>query len=232
MGWVDSASLMISNAMQRVEISAHNVANITTPGFKAYSGVGFQRLVDAAAAMSPANRSLTVNFADGKLQNTGNPLDLAISGDGFFVVRSSAGTFYTRNGQFRRDADGNLVLGDGLVLQSNTGDVNLQSSNIRVLLDGTVLDNGEAVSHIAVARFDDVSSLEPIGGGLFRAASGSTMSGEDARIEQGMLETSNVSTADEMLTIMSAMRSAECGQHLVQAYDDLMGRVITAFGQY
>lgn len=231
MGWVDSAGLMLSNAMQRVETSAHNVANLATPGFKSYRSGEFQKLIRNTEGSGQSQGTLSVDFSAGKLRSTANPFDLAILGNGFFVVRSAEGTFYTRNGQLQRDADGNLVTADGLMLQSDAGDVNVQSSEIHILADGTVLDDGEAVSRISVVHFEDTSQLKSVGDGLFSASSGAAHEVDDAQIRQGMLETSNVSTADEMLSIMSALRRAECGQHLVQAYDDLMGRVITTFGQ-
>ena len=162
---------------------------------------------------------------------TGNPYDLALSGQGFLMVRSGDQIFYTRSGQFSRDADGRLVDGAGAVLQSEDGDMLVRGQNIKIEKDGTVLDDGEPVSRIAVVNFKGVSVLDAASSNRFVTAVGVQPERIDAQIQQGMLESSNVSTAQEMIAIMASTRSAETGQRLVQVYDDLMGRALTAFGQ-
>jgi flagellar basal-body rod protein FlgG len=165
------------------------------------------------------------------LQNTGNPFDLALSGPGFFVVRAGDAILYTRDGQFHRDSEGRLVSAEGMVLQSDSGDVSVQADNPEILADGTVLDNGNPVARIKVEDFADLHQLQPALGGAFHAAAGQGQDVAVPQIRQGMLEQANVNTADEMLSVMAALRSAQSGQKLVQVYDDLMGRAITAFGQ-
>jgi flagellar basal body rod protein FlgG len=170
------------------------------------------------------------DFTGGALQNTGNPLDLAISGSGFFAVRDSDQTFYTRGGQFTRDAHGHMVTPAGLMLQSVSGDMVLGAGDAKILPDGTVTSDGEPAGRVAVVNFEDQKDLKPAGGGLFTAPA-SAAKPASAQIRQGMLEASNVSTAVEMISIMSGLRSAGSGQKVVQLYDDLMGRAVTAFGQ-
>jgi len=93
-----------------------------------------------------------------------------------------------------------------------------------------VLDGDTPVGRLAVVSFADTSVLRPIGAGLFSAPEDAAQP-VSAELHQGMLETSNVSTADEMVSIMAALRSAQSGQRVVQVYDDLMGRAVSAFGQ-
>jgi flagellar basal-body rod protein FlgF len=176
------------------------------------------------------SNSTSVDFAPGKLRSTGNPFDLAISGQGFFVVRSAAETYYTRNGQFDRDSDGRLVAPGGMALQSTAGDVVVGSSNVTVLQDGTVLEGGEPIARLSIANVADPKTLRPVGGGLFAAATApEEVAGPVVR--QGMLETSNVSAADEMISIMAALRNAQSGQQMIQVYDELADRAASAFGQ-
>lgn len=234
MGAIEIAGSIISRATQRVEISAQNMANMTTPGYKARHQ--FSTLIIAPQNNQPISfvdqqNQQAIDFTNGKLTNTGNPFDLAISGSGFFVVQSAGGTFFTRNGQFSRDADGHLVTPDGMILQSATGDVTVGGSDVKILSDGTVLDGGQPAARLAIADFADPHTLQPAGAGLFAAPAGAARDVASPQIRQGMLETSNVSTADEMLSVMAALRSAETGQRVVQVYDDLMGRALTAFGQ-
>lgn len=232
MGVIEIAELSLSQAMRRMETSAQNLANMVTPGFKAHRTFSLAP-DDGTAAVSGAVRSVgqgAVDFSDGKLQQTGNPLDLAIMNDGFFVVRSDDGVFYTRNGQFRRDSNGMLITADGLIVQSISGDLHVEG-DMKFLPDGTVLQNNEPVARLRIVGFDDLQKLTVAGPGLFGAPTELVRDVEDVQVRQGMLESSNVTTADEMLSIMAALRSAESSQRIVQVYDDLMGKAINTLGQ-
>jgi flagellar basal-body rod protein FlgF len=235
-GVVEIAGAILSRAFAHTEISAQNLANMTTPGYKARLFSDFasrvsDSTVDRGTATYANRTAASADFSAGKLQNTGSPFDLALSGQGFFVVREGDQLFYTRDGQFSRGSDGKIVTADGLALQSADGnDVVVSGNNPKILADGTVLENGQPTSQIAVENFSDPSMLKSSGSTLFTAPAGEASDG-DAEIQQGMIESSNVSTAQEMISIMAALRSAESGQKLVQVYDDLMGQAVNAFGQ-
>ncbi len=232
MGLVEIGEVIISRAARRVEVAAQNIANMTTAGYKARRP--FFDMVTSAPGASAAWAGPpegSVDFTVGKLQNTGNAFDLALAGRGFFVLRSGDDTLYTRNGQFSRDAEGHLVAPGGAVLQSGGGDVTVGAAAVAVLADGTILQDGEPVDRVSIADFADTRVLRDAGAGLYAAPPGAASELALPQIRQGTLETSNISTADEMLSVMAAMRSAETGQRVVQAYDDLMGRALTAFGQ-
>jgi flagellar basal-body rod protein FlgG len=235
MGAIELAGAILSRASQRVEVAAQNMANMTTPGYKAKRS--FLQMIDqtslgpADAGFSDNRPELLTDFTDGKLRNTGAPFDLAISGSGFFAVRSGDITLYTRNGQFRRDSDGRLVTSSGMALQSSGGDLTVDAGNVTILPDGTVLNDGQPAAQVTVVDFSDPQVLKPAEGGAFSAPAGAAHDVTSTHIHQGMLEESNVSTASEMLSLMSAMRSAESGQHIVQALDDLLGQAVNAFGQ-
>ena len=231
MGLIEVGGVILSRAAQRVDLCAQNLTNVTTPGYKARAQ--FSTLLsdaESAPSLDTTPKSGGIDFTNGALQNTGNPLDIAIAGSGFFAVRNADGTYYTRNGQFSRDADGRLVTAGGAILQSQSGDLVAGQGDLKILTDGTVLTDDAPVGRIAVMTFANQNDLQPAGGSLFSAPAGSAKpSGGEVR--QGMLEASNVSTALEMVSIMSDLRSAGAGAHVVQLYDDLMGRAVTAFGQ-
>jgi flagellar basal-body rod protein FlgG len=227
MGIVEIGGTMLSRAGERVDLAAQNMANLTTPGYKSRSV--FPTML-TGQAQAPAASSNAVDFTNGSLTSTGNPLDLAIGGSGFFAVRGSDGVFYTRSGQFSRGSDGKLKTPEGMVLQSVSGDLVLGEGDPTVLADGTVTCEGAPVGRIAVVNFDNQRQLRAAAGALFAAPEASAKPA-GAQVHQGMLEASNVSTAAEMISIMSGLRSAGAGQRVVQLYDDLMGRAITAFGQ-
>jgi flagellar basal-body rod protein FlgG len=231
MGMLELGGVIIAQATQRAEFAAQNMANMTTAGYKARRQ--FISLIDSGGALAKANNlwAQTIDFAPGKLQQTGNPLDLAIAGAGFFTVRTTDGIFYTRAGQFRQDTSGNIVTADGAVLQSANGDIKLSDGPITVLADGTVQQDGQPVAQLQISDFEDPAALKQVGNSLFAAPTGAALDVAAPQIRQGVIETSNVSTASEMISLMTAIRSAETGQRVIQVYDDLLGRVLTAFGQ-
>jgi flagellar basal-body rod protein FlgF len=233
-GLVAIATSILTQSSQRVEVSAQNLSNIGTAGYK--RRLEFSQLLAAdssGAAGLPAKIAAT-DFSDGKLVNTGNPYDLAISGDGFFAVRSSADQVaYTRQGQFRRDEDGRLLTASGAALQAEGGgDLLLKDRTFTVAADGTVLEDGEPTARIGLVDFVDRQDALRGEGGDFSVPDAAVRAVSRPSIHQGMIESSNVGTGDEMVSIMEALRRAEAGQRLVTVYDDLMGRALTAFGQF
>jgi flagellar basal-body rod protein FlgF len=230
--YLHSASAILAQSERRVEVSSQNIANITTPGFK--RRIDFSQLLTPAdgASPSPVLTSMTTDFAPGKPIETGNPYDLAILGDGFFAVRSGDRILLTRQGQFQRDVNDRLITSQGWTLQAaDGGDLVLKGQSMTVTADGTVLEAGEPVARIAISQVTEPGGPTDIGSGLFDAGDSDVAPVTDPQVRQGMLESSNVSMGDEMVTVMEALRRAEAGQRLVNVYDDLMGRALTAFGQ-
>lgn len=229
-GIIENASAILSLAQQRVEVSAQNIGNATTPGYK--RRVSFVQMLsaDRAVAGEIGGTTSATDFSAGKQLATDNPYDLAISGEGFFVVRAGERLLYTRNGQFQRDAEGRLVNPAGFVLQANGGDLVVKAADISIAEDGTVLQGTEPVDKLTIVTFDPVSAL-PAEGGAFLVPDAAVSPLKAPSVRQGALESANVSTGDEMVAIMEALRRAESAQRLVNVYDDLLGRAITTFGQ-
>lgn len=222
------AAQVLARAEQRAEVAAQNITNASTPGYR--RRVSFSELV--AARPGEQRVATAADFTAGQLTQTGAATDLAIAGEGFFAVRSEEATFYTRQGQFRRDADGRLVTPQGLALQSvEGGDIAVGDAPFEVAADGTVTRSGVPLARIALVDFDERGALVPGDGGTFAAGAAAPHPVAAPAIRQGMLESSNVSTGDEMVAMMAAVRSAETGQRLVTTYDDLMGRALNLFGQ-
>ena len=166
------------------------------------------------------------------MSETGNGLDLAISGAGFFQLRAGDAIVYSRQGQFQRAEDGRVVTPQGYVLQqADGGDLMLDRTSVEILADGTVLGDGRPLARIALFVPAEGTAAEPINGSLFAIAATSVEEASGAELRQGMVEASNVSMGDEMVAMMSAMRQAETGARLIQVYDELMGRAVTTLGQ-
>lgn len=227
---IESARAILSVSERRMEATANNVANLTTPGFKSqklYSDV----ISEMSALASDATEKSRVDLAQGKLSNSGNPLDVAIGGAGFFKLMASDGSIaFSRQGQFRLDGDGRLIGAQGMAVQSaDGGDIRLRSPNVEILADGTILEDKAAVARIGLFQPAEGAQPHPIGGSLMNFADEIEVA--EPQLHQKMVEASNVELADEMVALMEAMRNAEGGARLVQTYDELMGKAINTFGQ-
>ncbi|MFT4025410.1 MAG: flagellar hook-basal body complex protein [Novosphingobium sp.] len=229
---VDSASATLSQSQQRAEIAGQNIANSTTPGYK--RRISFAELVDTRTSGGAAGAQIgsAIDPAPGKLVQTGNPYDLAISGPGYFAVRRDDAIRYVRAGRFTRSAEGRLVDAFGGALQKADGnDLVVTDTDLKVLASGEVAADGAGRGSGAVGIFAPVdgTALPPIVGGFAEPPSGMSPA-EEAEVVQGAYEASNVSTGDEMVALMQAIRQAESGQRVMIAYDDLMGRVLSTVG--
>ncbi|QXT34440.1 flagellar hook basal-body protein [Sphingomonas sanguinis] len=234
-GLVDSATAIMRMAERRLDVVAHNVANIATPGYK--RRIGFAQAMAAGSAMpaSPAEAMVELmvrhDRSQAQLSQTSNPFDLAISGEGYFRVRAGDGILYTRQGQFHRDADGLVVSPQGYVLQqAGGGDLVLDGTTMRIRQDGTVLDGERPIARIAIETGADAAAMTAVGESFYAAPDGTMAQAEGAVVRQGMLEGSNVTLGDEMTQSMVAVRQAESGARLIQLYDELIGRAVSAFG--
>ncbi len=224
-GLVDSATAVMRMAQMRLDVTAHNVANIATPGYK--RRIGFAETITARTDAL----SIHVDPAQAPLSQAGNPFDLAISGDGYFRVRDGDRTLYTRQGQFRRDGEGMLVTPQGYVLQqAGGGDVTVDGAMATIAGDGTIVDAGRPVGRVAVDRVGDPARMTTVGESFFESGDADMTEATDAVVRQGMLEASNVSLGDEMTQTMAAVRQAESGARLIQLYDEMMGRAASTFG--
>jgi flagellar basal-body rod protein FlgG len=229
---IESARGILSLSERRMEATANNVANLTTPGFKAerlYSDVSAE--TDSRAPVTLMKERLDLD--QGRLSKTNNPLDLAISGPGMFRLRSADGSVaYSRSGQFQTVDGGRVVNAQGMALQtSDGGDLVVPNANVKVLSDGTVLDGERPIAKVGVYQVPVGIEVRLLGGSLFSAPENFVEAVAQPQLRQGMLETSNVALADEMVSMMDALRQAESGARLVQTYDDLMGKAVSTLGQ-
>jgi flagellar basal-body rod protein FlgG len=242
------ATQLISRESQRVEVSANNISNVATPGYKRQ--VAFQSVLGAEAAQqlleqatqTPAAAqamSRATDFSAGKLQHTGNPYDLTVTGPGFLQLATDQGSVYARTATLHRDADGRLLTAQGWRLQAaGGGDVVVSGENWKLERDGTVVDAGNPVSAVRLVEFEDLSKLTRAGSNYF-AATSDARSSENlpgaagtlaSSVQQGYVEAANVSVGNDMIQIMEAMRRIESGQKLVHVYDDMVGTALQRLG--
>ncbi len=233
-----------------VDTIANNLANVNTTGYRR-AKVAFQDLFYEtlrAGGLSPVGPVQVGHgviaavgqrsFQQGAIEPTGNPLDLAIEGQGFFVVSSGETTAYTRDGNFRLNAEGIIVTSGGYQLQDEGGgelQIPDNATDISIGPDGTITAREadgtiQTVGQIQLVRFVNPGGLEAIGNNLFREteASGQVEEGTPASegfgtICQEFLERSNVSVVEEMVSLIVAQRAYELNSKAVQSADEMLG---------
>ena len=246
-----SASGMQSQQMN-LDVISNNLANVNTTGFKK-SKIEFQDLLyqttRAAGAEQGGGNLLPTGlqighgskpvatskiFTPGDVQRTGDKLDVAIQGDGFFEVQTPDGTrAYTRDGALKLAADGRVTTSDGYPLQGGFQPIPAGTTDITISPNGDVTTKGSSGSQsfkVSLVRFVNPSGLESTGRNLYRetAASGTAESGSAGEngfglLEQGYLEMSNVKVVEEMVNMIVAQRAYEVNAKAVQAAEEMMG---------
>jgi flagellar basal-body rod protein FlgF len=223
-------------AERRLEITANNLANAMTAGFKAsrpvYNGSTINDSIwpDELQQTYVNIPGIYVHFSDGQLISTGNKLDVAISGNGFFEVSTATGNMYTRDGQFTLTADKKLVTMDGNpVVGQNGGDITIDGTNLAIGADGSIVVDGAQVDKLKVVDFQDKSALKNAGNSCFVNTS-PTNTETDAQsfsVKQGYYEASNVDVMKEMVDMISSVRAYEAYTKADQAVDDSLGQLIS-----
>ena len=221
--------------MESLDLLANNVANASTGGYKAdrefYSlYVAPEAAGEDPLATMPVIERPWVDHAQGTLHATGNPLDLALSGRGFFAVNGPNGPLYTRNGNFRRAADGKLVTSEGYPLRSRQGAPLsvVATLPVQVSKDGTVTQDGVVIGRLEVADFTSTAGLAKQGNSYFRATDPAQRPApaSDATVEQGQLESSNAGSAEAAVRLVSVMRQFEMLQKAVALGSEMNRRAI------
>lgn len=206
-----------------IDTIMHNVANIDTPGFK---NVMLSYLPDPThsrwndrVAVEPRE---TVDFRQGPILGTGNPLDMAIRGDGFFVIDTPHGEAYTRDGRFALNSAGELVTLSGYPVMGDGGVIRLEGGELHVDVAGTIWVDGVAVDTLRIVRFDSPGALGRADAGLFfDAHDRAGRVDADATVAARSLEGSNVSAIQEMVRIIDANRVFESYQKVMQTVQEM-----------
>ncbi|MBI4522651.1 MAG: flagellar basal-body rod protein FlgF [Deltaproteobacteria bacterium] len=216
--------------MRRLEAASQDLANLNTSGYKR-EGLTFNEiLADFSGRGQRAGGLVAVgeqraDLSQGALQRTENPFDLAIEGDGFFVVQTPRGLRYTRQGTFTRSIDGKVVTPSGYPLMGDDGAVRIDGKLMEVTPEGTVLSDGVEAARFRLVRLT-ASQLRREGQNLFQI-SGEVQPGSGVRVIQGALEQSNVNGVERMVTLIAIQRQFEALQRALRAMDALTERMIT-----
>jgi flagellar basal-body rod protein FlgF len=218
---------------QALEVAAHNLANVNTTGFRGEQTT-FQSLVARAHPTVPTLLNLATNnygvlegahldLTAGNLASTGNPLDVAIEGNGFFVVQTARGARYTRNGTFQVSSTGELVTAAGdQVLGDNVGNngvIRVPAGAVTISPDGTLSVNGAIAGKIRVVDFPKETQLTSEGGTLLAAPEKSEQPAQQVSLRQATLESSNVNAIGSVVTLIGVQREAEMLGRAMSLFD-------------
>lgn len=227
--------------MNQQETVGNNLANVNTTGFKADKRYFRTALDNSLLQGGPMGQpkqltddqfSLITDFAQGSLAETRNPLDLAIQGDGFFVLETGDAVSYTRNGSFSINGEGDLVNSRGFRLMGEAGPIRITGREVVVRDNGEVIVDGRPSGTIKVIDFDKPYSLKRNGYGYFVPDPPAEGFGpETFQIKQGFLENSNVDAIAEMIQMIELNRNYESCQKAIQAQDDTLKLAVNDLGQ-
>ncbi len=233
---VDNAAAALRYLERRQEVSANNLANVSTDGFKGERA--FARLL--ADGSTPTAETAT-DLRAGTLTATNNPLDLAISGKGFLVVQTPTGEKLTRSGALhiddaRRlvDVTGNPVLGETGAQSDATTPIIIPATvkSITFSSNGAVMADGTQIGKLRVEDVPAGAKLQHEGNGLFAAPAGRTPVGDaDRTVRQGMREESNVNSVEAMVDMIAVQRAYASVQKVMTTIDSARGIATTELGK-
>jgi len=226
----------------RHDVIANNLANVNTAGFRRQLAIlGVQgkpasglHLTAPSPSSSPAVVATVPQVGQGSLIQTDRRTDLALDGEGYFVVSDGRRQFYTRAGHFDLDETGRLVTADHRfhVEDVNGGAIQVDRSlPFTVTQTGDVMQNGTVVGRVAVVTFRDPEALRGVGAGLLAASGEEPSPTRLATVRQGYLEHSTVEAVRELVAMLEASRAYEANLNLITNQDATLGRLINEAGR-
>ena len=240
---------------KRLQLISNNLANANTVGYKMDNGTF--RVLGSAENENPtfeeppelntSNAPLFwiqfdtyTDYSGGSLRKTGNDLDLALIGDGFFCVQTPDGVAYTRKGSFTLDADGTLVTQDGWPVLGDGGEIKVDGQEnpqihkrFSVDEEGNISVDGSEVGSLRIVDFPKPYSLKKIGNTLFQPIASATgeAKAEDVQVSQGFVELSNVDAVKMMTEMIEVLRGYESYQKVIRSADEANSKAINDVGR-
>ena len=222
------AALGALRQMKRYSTIANNMSNSQTVGFKKDNLV-FKNAIEKAsnqAGNEEGDMSL-ISFEQGELQRTGNPLDVAINGEGFFKIKTPQGMRYTRVGKFELTGSGLLVNGKGFPVMGRSGEITLTGRNVFIDRDGSIQMDGSTVDQLSVVTLPNRNLLKKEGETLMRLdVPQEEAEGSERQVIQGTLESSNVNVVQEMMRMMDALRNYQSCMKVIESNDELNAKAV------
>jgi flagellar basal-body rod protein FlgG len=218
---------------RHMEVITQNLANANTLAYKR-DGLSFKDYLVASESASPGPdqkvmtdlSAFSTDHSSGNLVQTGNPLDTALEGDGFFSLEGSR---FTRRGDFKVDKEGYLTTHKGLKVLGRKGPIKVPKGKLEIGPDGGLSVDGEAFDTIRIVDFSNKDTLMKAGEGIFTTKATGTPS--KALVRQGYIETSNVDIVHEMVRMIETLREFEAYQKAIHAFDEAAGKANNEIGR-
>ena len=208
----------------RFETISNNMANLNTNGFR-------KDIISFNQALS-MNYVSETDFTPGLVRHTGNDLDVALEGQGFFKVQTPKGVRYTRDGAFSLNAQGALVTRNGDAVLGENGPITIDGKKITITSDGQVVVDGTAVDKLMLVEFKQPKSLRKEGSSCYfhQGPESEVLAAQTISVKQSYLEGSNVNPTTEMIKMLEAFRSFESAQKAIQSIDEITSKMINDQG--
>lgn len=240
-GLYSSANGLLAESTRNDTIAA-NLAGLSVPGFRrdiaTVSALGptLDYLAGGASAglAGPSallDSAISVDLQPGAVRTTGNRLDLALEGPGYFAVQTTGGEAYTRGGAFRLDAAGRLVTAAGDPVLGAAGAIVLRGGQVEVRENGEVLVDGARVDRLKLMDFTPGAQVAKLGRGLLKLSAGAAQPAGAAQVRQGYLEEANVNAVSELAAMIASLRAFEASQRALQATDQTLEKAIGEVGR-
>jgi flagellar basal-body rod protein FlgF len=227
-------------AYRAMDVIANNVANVSTPAFKREEMkfeeyISNMRPAEGEVGVRPisfvVDRGIVRDLGEGRIEQTGAPFDFAIKGKGYFVVQTPAGERYTRDGHFTLNPDGNLTTLDGNPVLGDGGPVTIapEDGDITVGSDGTITGKQGQLGKLRLSDFADERALRKEGANLY-ASNQPALTAENASIEQGVIEASNVNPVAEITQMIEVSRAYQMSTTLTQSHQSMLQQAVQKLG--
>lgn len=214
--------------MQALDVLANNIANVNTTGFKGQHEFYREVVASLNPSISVLNRAIndygvlggsSVDLSQGNFETTGNSLDAAIEGPGFFVAQTSQGTDLTRNGAFQLNAKRQLTTADGSLVLGEQGPISIPSGKISIGPDGTISVDGAIAGRLKIVELQAGTEPEELGGSYFSAPANAQGPAVASAVREGSLETANVNAVAGTVNLIGLQRQAELLQRALAVFD-------------
>ncbi|MCP5003414.1 MAG: flagellar basal-body rod protein FlgF [Planctomycetes bacterium] len=218
---------------KKQEIIASNLANTNTAGFKKYmADLTVKKEVVDGVEREKVSADISLDFTKGSLAYTGNQLDIAIDGEGMFVLETDEGLRYTRNGQFQLSTNGELITHDGGKLLGKNGPLIIPKGKSVISIDNTgkVRVDNKNIGELMINNFTETSALIPTGSSQYKASDTAVLDTEELKfkIQQGYLEKSNVNIVVEMVDMIENMRSYQVSNYIIKNFSETLKQLISS----
>jgi len=206
------------------DVSARNIANIVTPGFKRNIALveSMNKGSSASSVSTPTITAIGLDLSQGPLQPTGRDMDFGLQGDGFFTIETPDGTLYTRNGTFRLSENGVLVTQDGNPVLGESGQIQIPAgaNKLTVGSDGQLHTETATLGKLKIVAFDKPGMLQQAGNSNYVGDAASPKPAADCSVHQGSLEASNVDPMTELVQMMSTFRDYQACARSLHSIED------------